>query len=196
MIKAVFFDMDGTIAEPNIDWHDLRRQLDIPPGESIMDHIVSLPAGARERTERALKQIEYEAAESATPTAGIVELVKGLRTRQIVVALITNNHRQAMHCVVERIGLDFDLMLSREDGTLKPAPDLLLMALRELQVSPKEVRFIGDGKYDRLACAAAAIEYVHLSHESNKPVDGPAGPAADVGKTVSGLDELWDYLGL
>jgi HAD superfamily hydrolase (TIGR01549 family) len=196
MIKAVFFDMDGTIAEPNIDWQDLRRQLGIPPGETIMDHIVSLPAGERERTEAALKQIEYEAAESSTPTARIVELVKGLRTRQIKVALITNNHREAMHCVVERIGLEFDLMLSREDATIKPAPDLLLMALRELQVSSKAVRFIGDGKYDRLACAAATIEYIHLSHEANKPVDGPAGPAADGGKTVSGLDELWDYLGL
>ena len=188
MIKAVFFDMDGTIAEPNIDWQDLRQQLRIPQGEAIMDHIMSLPSGERERTEASLKQIEYEAAEQASPTPGIVELVKGLREKEIKVALITNNHREAMHRVVDDIGLAFDLMLSREDGILKPAPDLLLMALRELQVSAVEVRFVGDGKYDRLACKAADIEYIHLSHASNGAVDD--------GKTIDSLDELWDYLGL
>ena len=26
MIKAVFFDMDGTVMEPNINWRELRRQ--------------------------------------------------------------------------------------------------------------------------------------------------------------------------
>ena len=187
MIEAILFDMDGTVTEPNIDWRALRDQLGVPQGTAIMDHISSLPADERESAEVRLRQAEFAAARKATPTPGVIELTIRLRARGIRLGLVTNNHREAMEHVVEKIGLCFDLMLSREDGTLKPAPDLLLMALRELGLSPAQVRFVGDGHYDCAASAAAGVEYIHLSHESNQPVDGP---------TIHSLDELWDYLEL
>lgn len=36
VVKAVLFDMDGTLTRPNqIDFGEIRRQLSIPPGEWI-----------------------------------------------------------------------------------------------------------------------------------------------------------------
>ena len=131
--------------------------------------------------------MEFEASAKATPTAGVVDLLTRLRERGIKLALITNNHREAMACVVARLGFEFDLTFSREDGVLKPAPDLLLAALRAFDLTPTEVCFVGDGTYDHLACKAADIEYIHLSHEANGTCDGVL--------TIRQLDELWDHLG-
>ena len=73
-----------------------------------------------------------------------------------------------MDHVIERYGLAFDLCLSREDGVLKPAPDLLLMALKHFGLRADEAVFLGDGRYDRVASAAAGVRYIHLSHDRQR----------------------------
>ena len=48
MLKAILFDMDGTITRPNIDWKDLRARVGVPEGVPIMAHIDSLPRAEAE----------------------------------------------------------------------------------------------------------------------------------------------------
>jgi len=187
MLKAIFFDMDGTITRPYIDWKTLRRRVGVPEGMPIMEHIDSLPGPERERAEGAVEAAETEAAEGAELNPGAAGLIQGLRAHPIQLALVTNNHRRAMLRVVEKFGLDFDLLLSREDGRLKPAPDLLLLALEKLQLRPEEARFVGDGYYDRVASEGAGIPYIHLAHDHQTAGEGP---------TIFALDELWDHLPL
>ena len=87
--------------------------------------------------------------------------------------------------VVDRFDLPFDLCLSREDGPLKPEPDLLLAALKTLELAPEEACFIGDGRYDRAASAAARIWYLHLETNPERALDDHA---------VRSLEELWPLL--
>ena len=68
MLKAIFFDMDGTITRPHIDWKELRVRVGVPVGVPIMAHIEELPAAERDRAEAILLDIEYEAAEKAEST--------------------------------------------------------------------------------------------------------------------------------
>ena len=186
MLKAIFFDMDGTITRPYIDWKTLRRRIGMPEGMTIMAHIESLPDPERSRAERAVEEAETEAAECAELNPGAAALIHGLRAHPVKLALITNNHRRAMHKVVEKFGLDFDLLLSREDAPLKPAPDLLLLALEKLRLQPQETCFIGDGRYDQMASEAAGIAYVHLANDNQPHERHP---------TIFALGELWNHVG-
>ena len=182
MLRAILFDMDGTLTQPLIDWPEVRRRLDVPDGASIMDHIESQEGDRRAESEHLLESMEYEAAANALPNEGVHELVALPRERGLKTGVVTNNHRRAMLCIVDKLGLQFDLLLSREDGVAKPAPDLLLLALDRLAVAPEETLFVGDGRYDRAASAAAGIRYVHLDHERTDAQDG---------WTIHTLPELW-----
>jgi HAD superfamily hydrolase (TIGR01509 family) len=187
MIRGVFFDMDGTITEPLIDWRALRDRVGVPEGVAIMAHIESLEGEARQAAAAALEAEETHAAAAAALNAGAARLLTELRQNGIRTALITNNHRQAMLLVVRRFGLEFDLLLCREDAPLKPAPDLVLLALDRLGLQPGEACFIGDGQYDLLASRGAGVRYVHLLHPGSTP------PAAEL---IHHLGETWERLGL
>jgi HAD superfamily hydrolase (TIGR01509 family) len=185
MLKAVFFDMDGTITRPCIDWKALRQRVGVPEGMPIMAYIESLAPPARQQAEAILETAETQAAEAAELNPGAAELIRDLRALLLRLALITNNHRRAMQQVVARFGLRFDLLLSREDAPLKPAPDLLLLALERLGLEPGNACFVGDGRYDQLASEAAGIRYIHLANDS-RPADGAP--------TIYALSELWRHL--
>lgn len=187
MLKAILFDMDGTITCPYIDWKALRQRVGAPEGVPIMKYIESLSPPQRQWAEGILETAELEAAEQAELNPGAAELIQGLRARSLKLALVTNNHRRAMERVVERFGLEFDLLLSREEAPLKPAPDLLLLALERFGIEASEARFVGDGRYDQMASQAAGIPYIHLAHEGQPPVDAP---------TIFALSDLWQYLDL
>lgn len=185
VLKAVLFDMDGTLTQPLIDWRQVRRQLDVPEGASIMDHIQAQEGARRDQAEQLLKRLEYEAAVDARANEGAVEVVERLRQHGLKTGLVTNNHRRAMARIVDRLGLRFDLLLSREDGVAKPAPDLLMLALERLEVEHRDVLFVGDGRYDRAASSDARIPYVHLEHDVE---------AERIGPTIHSLTELWQLV--
>ena len=51
MLKAVLFDMDGTLTQPVIDWGVARRRLGVPEAASIMDHIEAQEGHPRAQAE-------------------------------------------------------------------------------------------------------------------------------------------------
>jgi len=168
-LQAIFFDMDGTLTAPWIDWTKLRTAIGATDGLGIIDYVETLPPPQQEQAEAVVREFEMDAAHLAPANLGLAEVFTRLDELPLRRALITNNHRAAMNLVVERYELSFDLCLSREDGVLKPAPDLLLIALRHFDIDPEAAVFVGDGRYDRVASAAAGVRYVHLSHDRDQP---------------------------
>lgn len=187
-LQAILFDMDGTLTVPHIDWKTLRARVGVPEGTGIMEHIYALPPDEARRADGMVRETELEAAVAAAPNEGLAELFEGLDRLPLRRALITNNHREAMEMVVATFGLSFDVMLCREDGMLKPAPDLLWLALERLGVGAGEAVFVGDGRYDRMASEAAGVPYVHLdNHGDGENGDGPV---------IYSLPELLPALGV
>ena len=187
-LQAVLFDMDGTLTVPHIDWKTLRARVGVPEGAGIMEHIYALPPDEARRADGMVRETELEAAVAAAPNEGLAELFEGLDRSPLRRALITNNHREAMEMVVAAFGLRFDVMLCREDGLLKPAPDLLWLALERLGVGAGEAVFVGDGRYDRMASRAAGVAYVHLDNHGD--VENGDGPV------IYSLPELLPALGV
>ena len=185
-IKAVLFDMDGTLTVPNIDWKELRARVGVAEGVGIMEHIYALSGVEARRADLIVRETEMTSVCDAVANQGLGQLFDQLENKPWKRALITNNHREAMEHVVSTFDLRFDLLMSREDAPLKPAPDLLLLALERFEISPEEAVFIGDGRYDREASAAAGVRYIHLENDRSK---------APEGEVIYGLEELMSRLG-
>jgi HAD superfamily hydrolase (TIGR01509 family) len=164
MIKALILDMDGTITQPVIDWKVLRTEIGASQDQTIMQHIRSLEGDERDRAEKILLETELRGTRNVALNDGFHELQSEIERRGLKTALVTNNHGAAMENVLASHQLSFDVTLSRDDGELKPAPDLIQLALEKLECSPTEVLGVGDSHLDVAACRAANIRCIYLTH--------------------------------
>jgi HAD superfamily hydrolase (TIGR01549 family) len=157
-IRAVLFDMDGTIWDAPIDWLAVRTEIDLPvDGRPIYTQLMQMKAQERARGIRILERYERFGAENGSIMAGAEELLQYLQDAQIKCALVTNNTRRSVEHVLTRHPLCFDLILSRDDGPLKPDPNSFLLALEGLGVGPDEALAIGDAHLDLIASHKAGI---------------------------------------
>ena len=82
-IRAIIFDMDGTLTESYINWPALRSKINCPPEKTIIEHIDNLPAKQREQANDILLQKEWEAAQHAAIRAGATELHRRTASAQV-----------------------------------------------------------------------------------------------------------------
>ena len=171
MIKAVLFDLDGTLADSLIDLADgvnhAISQFGFPThdveafkyfvGDGIPKMIErALPESNRNTdTVNKIKDIflPYYAIHYADNTyaySGMPELVNTLKARGFIVAVVTNKEQNMANEVVTSLYGDvFDLIFGKRDGIpAKPDPTAALMAMEELNVTPEECIFIGDSSMD------------------------------------------------
>lgn len=163
MIRAVLFDMDGTLWENPVRWDELRRELGLPSdGLPIYWHIQRMPPEERRKAEARLREKEAEGVRFGSLRPGALELLEFLRSRGVLCVLVTNNSRESAEGVLRNHPLPFDLVWTREDGALKPDPEAFLGPLRRLGVSPKEAAVVGDSHLDLQAAHAAGVPIVIL----------------------------------
>ncbi len=165
-LKVVIFDMDGTITKPYIDWKSLRAEIGVPKNEIIIDYIESLPFQERKRANRILEMREGEAAQNSEINEGAEELLQFLKEKGIKTALVTNNNRWAMGHILERHDLKFDILLSREDGSVKPSEELILRALDCTGAEKDQAIAVGDGRFDLEASKKAGVRCIYLSNST------------------------------
>jgi len=129
-IRAVLFDMDGTIWDAPIDWLAVRREIDLPvDGRPIYAQLMDMPSHERARGIQILERYEALGAENGRLVPGTEELLQYLHEAHVKCALVTNNSRLSVEHVLKRNPLSFDVVLSRDDGALKPDPQAFLTAL-------------------------------------------------------------------
>ncbi len=74
-IRAVIFDMDGTLVDSTYDWPAIRQRLEVT-GSSIIDDLNALPEPDRSRRWAELESFEDEATDRARLRDGAVELLE------------------------------------------------------------------------------------------------------------------------
>lgn len=153
-VQAVLFDMDGTLLAPIDDGlPEFKDRWRIPRDRLVVPSLPSLPPEATEE----FMQLERRVARDSTVRPGIPALLADLVAAGVGVALVTNNTTESANTVLTRHELVFPVVRAREDGPMKPAPDLVLSALEALGVPPAAAVFVGDTPPDVGAARAAGL---------------------------------------
>jgi HAD superfamily hydrolase (TIGR01509 family) len=169
-IRAVVFDMDGTLIDSTYDWPEIRRRLGVTGG-SIIDDLNGLPEPDRGRRWAELEEIEERATDEATLHEGVGELLDLLSSKGLVTALVTNNNEVNTGRLLERFGLRFDVVMTRDSGLWKPSGAPVAEAVERLGVAANECLGVGDSRYDVLASREAGLASVCLVHDGARRHD-------------------------
>lgn len=160
-LRAVLFDMDGTIVDVPYDWARIKRDLQTG-GQPILHHLASLDEPERTRKWRILEGYEEKATAEAELKAGVPELMDLLRRGRVKTALVTNNSRTNTRLLLRRFDLRFDLVMTREEGLWKPSAAPFREVMRRFGVAASECCAVGDSRFDLMAAREAGITCVFL----------------------------------
>ena len=170
MIDTIIFDMDGTVLNTLDDLtvsvnyvlekfgmplrtmeeyrlffgSGIRRALELATPEGTSDDVIDemLPVFKEHYDEHCL--------DKTGPYAGILELMKELKSKGYKMAIVSNKIDSAVKELNERFFSQYvDVAIGEKDGIRrKPAPDTVIQALAELGSSKDAAVYIGDSEVD------------------------------------------------
>ena len=179
-IKAVIFDLDGTIVDFNIDFKAARAEVIyfltkqglssslFSVNESVFVMLKKAEKRMKEKgreeqefvklKENVISVVERYEAKAARETSlipDILETFKTLREMKLKIAIFTANGEKSTNYVLRRFRLKqfFDAIITRESvSAVKPDPAHLEATLKVLKVRPEEAIVVGDSVRD-VECA-------------------------------------------
>ena len=167
-IKAVIFDLDGTITQPFLDFDAIREEMGYPPeAEPILELMKKMTQQEQENAEKILRVHEDRAVTESVLNPGAKETLTELRRRGILIGILTRNKRDNAVAVAEKHGLIFDAVVGREEGPAKPDPFGILHLCEKFAITPHESLVVGDYLFD-LLCARAADAIAVLLRNHHK----------------------------
>lgn len=180
MIKAVIFDLDGTLKEFNLDIRGCRTKIIklltqrgfsrslFSLNESAFDMLKKVKkspitedgkkrdfAKIKDMVFSVVEEFELDAARTAKIFEDIPETLKALRDMKLKIALCTISSEKTTKYVLKRFHLEqfFDAVITRESVfEVKPHPTHLEAALDALKVRSQEAVLVGDSVKD-IECA-------------------------------------------
>ncbi len=180
MIKAVIFDLDGTLVPFRLDIKACRIKViqylteqGFPSSlfsmkETAFDmlvkvkkHITTMGTNTQKFAEiknavhSIVESFELEAVRSTEMFPGVPETLKSLRGMNLKIALCTISGEKATKHIIDRFGLEafFDAVIMREAvPAVKPHPIHLEAVLKALKVRAQEAVLVGDSVRD-VICA-------------------------------------------
>jgi len=180
VVKAVVFDLDGTIAKFNIDYKAVRadvRSLLIRAGlpasilstkESIFEMLKNAEifmknngkskkafTDIRAKASEIAENYELAAAKTTSLLAGVLDTLKALKKMNLKIGLCTINSKKSTNYILKRFAIAqfFDAVTPRDDVKyVKPNAEHLEATLKALGVNPEETMVVGDGVND-MKCA-------------------------------------------
>ncbi|MCK4330516.1 HAD-IA family hydrolase [candidate division WOR-3 bacterium] len=164
MFSTVIFDLDGTILDSNYDWKKIREELELKQ-YSILDHLYSLPDEERKKKELLLERYERIATYNASLFPDVKEVLLALRKMNIKTGLSTNNSLENTNFIIEKHRLEFDDVVTRDNGIWKPNKEPILLLMQELHAKPQETLVVGDSDYDILSAREAGASSAILLRE-------------------------------
>lgn len=163
-LKAVLFDMDGVLVRQSLDFLAIKQEIFGSTEGFILERMAALEGTARARAEAILDRHETAAAHAAEAVDGVEDLFAWLDGQDLRRGIVTRNSRKCVAIVLDRLGLEVDAVVTREDAAPKPSPEPVLLACRRLGIAPGEGLFVGDYEFDMLAGRRAGLTTVLLKN--------------------------------
>lgn len=164
-IKAVIFDLDGTITQPYFDFDIIREEMGLDKNSGpVLESMLKMTSQERQRAEEILYRHESRAVEESTLNDGAKETLATLRENGIGIGILTRNKRSNALAIAKKHGLKFDAVVDREDGPAKPDAFGVLHLCQLFDVKPQETLLVGDYLFDLLCAKAAGAFSVLLAN--------------------------------
>ena len=169
-IKAVVFDLDGTITQPFYDFDAIREEIGLAKNSGpILEAMQNMSPLQRENAEKILHYHEQRAVTESRLNNGARETLQHLRNTGIKIGILTRNKKSNALAVAEKHGLQFDAIVDRDDGPVKPDAFGILQICKQFSVRPEETLMVGDYLFDLLCAKAAGTVAVLLTnHKQTK----------------------------
>ncbi|MBR4082852.1 MAG: HAD family hydrolase [Lachnospiraceae bacterium] len=184
-IKAIVFDMDGTLLDT---LQDLTNAVNVAlnkyglPEKTVAEVCKVVGNGAKNLIKGVVQEgenhpefeaiFEYYKAyyalhceEETKPYKGIWELMQELKRCSYKMAVVSNKPDAAVKVLAEKYFPGcFQVAIGDMEGyNRKPAPDLVFKALEELQVNKEEAIYVGDSDVDLMTAMNAELPCVSVT---------------------------------
>jgi len=212
VVKAIIFDLDGTLVDSLEDLVDsINYCLGVlgMPLHKTEDYQMMIGTGSRELCRKALppehadltdKLLEMNLVRYAQhcfdktkPYPGIVEALDELACRNLRLAVLSNKPDSFVKLMSRQLfGPDcFEVIMGQQDGLpTKPDPAGVLDILGQMQVAPDEAIYVGDSGTDMQTATAAEMCPVGVSWGFRDHAELLAGGAKHIINNPSELLEL------
>jgi HAD superfamily hydrolase (TIGR01509 family) len=165
--KAVIFDLDGTITQPYFDFDAIRREIGLSRDSGpLLESMEKMTPQQRVEAERILHYHEERAVTESQLNSGAEQTLSALRAAGIHIGILTRNERENAFAIARKHNLQFDAVIGREDGPVKPDAFGVLQLCRQFGVEPRETLLVGDYLFDLLSAKAAGAVAVLLANHN------------------------------
>jgi HAD superfamily hydrolase (TIGR01509 family) len=166
-IKAVIFDLDGTITQPYFDFDAIREEIGLARDSGpLLESMEKMNSQLRRKAEKILFIHEQKAVIESKLNAGAEQTLSALRAAGIHIGILTRNKRGNAYAIARKHKLKFDAVIGREDGPVKPDAFGVIELCRQFGVKPQETLLVGDYLFDLLCAKAAGAVAVLLANHS------------------------------
>lgn len=201
-IKAVLFDLDGTLLDSALDFIAILQQMRSEHGLPYMAPQLirqQVSAGANAMVELALEarpgtaqfdtlKEDFLQRYHAAPCVhsrlfdGLPELLEALEQRKISWGIATNKPERFVHPIIQALQLEQRaavVLCPEQVEQPKPAPDMLLLACKQLGIFPHEAIYLGDDERDIVAAKAAGMPSLAVGYGYHGPDESPQNWGAE-----------------
>lgn len=186
-IKAVIFDLDGTLVRSPLDLKRARIELGLDKiDKPLLEAVRSLPIPEQQEAIRLLTVYEVRACKQSVPAWRARQTIDAIRCLGIKVAILTRNQRRTTRTMVRIHQLDVDAVVTRDDGPVKPHPYGIRQICRWFRINPCQAIMVGDHDLDLLTAQRAGARSVLLAD--------PRGSAGSKALVVSELPHLVELI--
>jgi len=186
-LKAVIFDLDGTLIDSKIDFRKMKRRnirlleaSGVEQGlltEEMLNYDIERRAIEDLRTKGVseeeiqrifqkvadiMNEIELEAIQNAQLLDGVAETLEKLKKLGLKIGIITRSCREYANRILKKFGLErlIDAVAARDDVSKpKPDPEHPRHLMEILSVKPSETILIGDHPMDALCAKNVGMRF-------------------------------------
>jgi HAD superfamily hydrolase (TIGR01549 family) len=171
-IKAVIFDLDGTITRPYFDFDAIRQEMGLARDSGpVLESMEKMTVVQRRQAEQILHFHEERAVKESELNSGARQTLQKLREAGVRIGVLTRNRRSNALAIARKHNLKFDAVVDREDGPVKPDAFGVLRICGQFGVAAGETLMVGDYLFDMLCARAAGAVAVLLTNNESRAAE-------------------------
>tara|TARA_Y100000589_G_C27097797_1_gene606715 strand:+ start:562 stop:1221 length:660 start_codon:yes stop_codon:yes gene_type:complete len=176
-IRAILFDFDGVLIDSlpamRAGWNQVCKKyslkkdfLDYSKFIGIPFNSILLKLNIEEKLHQKINddyfQVTNQKKHLIKINTNVHEIIKWASENFIKVGIVTSKNRQSSLSLIDFFQIKIDLLVTPDlTSKGKPNAEPIFLAAKKLEISPKDILFVGDMKTDMICAKNAGCSYLH-----------------------------------